>query len=770
MEGKCGGQMEKSIQDISNSISQLNLVSFRRPDEIKKLANHFKSVINNPLTQQNAVILNYMRNLEETHKKIYNQPRELTQVEYIFTPDTKSNSQRQRFNSISVSEISELLKTEFPTTERSQQVHICIDCNVEIPINEEEPLMESLQRHFDLEIHQPKLKRESVDVAEPIILPNMSRRLSAMECGDIPVSHLETLMPKSHTEKLDRLFSAKLEASLIRHLPDNSESSIDAAMKFYQSAYDRLCSEVLTIDFSTLTSTVAPIIMSIKDNVNQNFAGDANKNFETDEIEQDRQEKPMKNQIKKYRYYGPIEAMILKLLSDHKLLSLIDDRTGKPAFFCIACEYYTLRFRYDSVLNHVFNETHMHNLACIIQADMHIPFSQDRSVEKIRDINVKFLMNNNITESQNVIYCSLCKINIDNYDSVILHVLDDNHLGRMSDKLYRKTKVTPETPIPDEWGPKSLDWAKFLAGTGKVLCSKDHVVIENFIKPSGKVTNYCTCCDMTLKGPRQVLFNHIRQKKHLRNAAPLKLAMLFKNFCRSSEYYASFGNYYLCSICPGNVTCPCFSSMVEHIESDCHIETIAKLVCSALHPNDLDKNLMKSNGFDIENGTENGFYCQMCNTTFESITDSINHIFTDVIHQNAVVQSKYNTSKGDIISVYMKGNFIMHSEGTVFDCVICSSSFNSLRSLLNHLVYAEHFKCKPSAETIFRFYLELKHNLSLWMRNKYVYKEFGNLKCGVCNDYISQDENAKRHVVSFRHRENMGASFVNMNLDPSALE
>ncbi|XP_038220301.1 uncharacterized protein LOC119838427 [Zerene cesonia] len=749
---------DTSIEEIRKGVSELTVLSFRKIDDVKRLAKHFKYVIDNPKTQENPIVLRYLKNLDDTHRRIFLKTRDGVEVEYIFTTEKKSSLQRQRFNSLPVSEVPELLKAEL-TVENAKQVHICTDCNVEIEINEDEPLMESLQKHFNLDVHLPKLKRESIDVAEPIILPNMSRRLSALECGETPNHNIEFMQLVKPMEKLDKMFSGKLEASLIRHLPDNSEASIDGAVKFYQAAYDKLCLDINAIDFSGQTSSVAPIIMSIKDNVNQNFATDANKNFENEESEQV-PEKPAKNVVKKYRYYGSIECLIVKLLNNHKLLTLVDDRTGKLAFFCMACEYYTLRFKYDSVLNHVFSETHIHNLACILQADRHIPFpSQDSSIEKIKEINRKFLLNHSVSEEGNELYCSLCKFTIDSNESIILHILDEKHLARLSDKLYRKMKTNnPDGPVPDEWGPKSYDWAKFLASVGKPLNNRDHVVIENFIKP-GKVSNYCSCCDMVLKGPRQVLFNHIRQKKHLRNAAPHKLALLYKHHCRPAEYFASFGNFYVCTICPTYVALPSFSAIVEHFESSMHIETIAKLICSALYPNG-DLKLLESN--EVINGQ-----CEFCDATFNDASEGVKHVLSDVNHQTAVAEAKTKANRGDIISVYLHGNYILHSEGAQFTCTICSGVFNSIRSLLNHLVYADHFKQKPNSENVFRFYLELKHNINMLSRNKYVYYDFGKLKCGVCDSDVDEGENAKRHVASLRHKENMGASYVNVSLDAS---
>lgn len=752
------------IEDICKRVSELSVLSFRKVDEIKKLARHFKFVLNNPITQQNAVVLRYLKDLDETHRKIFLKRRECVEVEYIFTTEKKSNLQRQRFNSLPISEVPELLKTEFLIADTAKQVHICTDCNVEIELNDEIPLMESLQKHFNLEVHLPKLKRDSIDVAEPIILPKMSRRLSAMEGGEGGANIEQILQMVKPTEKLDMMFFGKLEASLIRHLPDNSEASIDAAIKFYQTSYMKLCQDISSIDFSTQAGSVAPIIMSIKDNVNQNFAADANKNFDNEDTEQPL-ERPIKNQVKKYRYYGPVENYIVKLLIDHKLLTLVDDRTGKLAFFCIACEYYTLRFRYDSVLNHVFSETHIHNLACILQSDKHIKFSMENStIEKIKDMNTKFLYNQGIISDTNGLNCSLCKVFIETNENVIMHILDENHLGRLSDKLYRTMKNS-DGSVPDEWGPKSLDWVKFLASVGKPLHNRDHVVIENFIKPSGKIANYCTCCDMTLKGPRQVLFNHIRQKKHLRNAAPHKLDLLYKNHCRPAEYFASFGNFYVCSICPTYVALPSFAAIVEHFENNLHVETISKLIRSALYP-DADQKLL-----DIHKISQSDdINCGFCGISFTDLAESIQHIFTSIEHQNLVLDTQLKAHKGDIISVYMHGNYILHTEGATFTCIPCKSVFNSIRSLLTHLVFAGHFDKKPTAENVFRFYLELKHNINMLSRNKYAYYDFGKLKCGVCDSDVEESENAKRHVVSPRHRENMGASYVNVTMDVSAVE
>lgn len=756
---------DNNIEEICQGVSELTVLSFRKLEDVKRLAQHFRYVMNHPITQQNKTILRYLKNLDETHRKIFLKKREGVEVEFIFTTEKKSNLQRQRFNSLPVSEVPELLKTEFLISENANQVHICTDCNVEIELNDEEPLMESLQKHFSLDVHLPKLKRESVDVAEPIVLPKMSRRLSAMEGGDNPAQIDQIIQLVRPMEKLDKIFIGRLETSLIRHLPDNSEASIDAAIRFYQQAYDKLCSEISGIDFSALTSSVAPIIMSIKDNVNQNFSVDANKNFETDENEQ-APERPIKNQVKKYRYYGPIENLIIKLLMNHKLLTLVDDRTGKLAFFCMACEYYTLRFRYDSVLNHVFNETHLHNLSCILQSDKHIPFAMEGSpIEKIKDLNYKFLLNNSITDT-NGLNCGLCKTSIDSTDNIIMHILDENHLGKLSDKVYRKMKANnPDGPVPDEWGPKSLDWAKFLASVGKPLNNRDHVVIENFIRPSGKIANYCTCCDMTLKGPRQVLFNHIRQKKHLRNAAPHKLSLLYKNHCRPAEYFASFGNFYVCAICPEYIALPSFAAIVEHFDSPEHIETVSKLIRAALYP-ESDTKVLEANKIVISDVIK----CELCEETFPEVSDSVKHVLMSIEHQNSLVETKTKLNKGDVISVYMKGNYVLHKDGATFTCVVCNGVFNSIRALLAHLVYAEHFERKPSAENVFRFYLELKHNINMLGRNKYEYYAFGKLKCGVCEADLDEGENAKRHVVSSRHRDNMGASYVNISLDVSGVE
>ncbi|KPJ20214.1 hypothetical protein RR48_01782 [Papilio machaon] len=755
-------EKNKSIEDITKDMSELTVLSFRKLDDVKKLARHFQFVINHPITQGNQVVLKYLKNLDEMHKDIFLKKRDGVNVEYIFTTEKKSSMQRQRFNSLPVNEVPEILKSEFLTIDNAKQVHICTDCNVEIELFDDVPLMESLQKHFSLEAHMPKLKRESIDLAEPILLPKMSRRLSALESGDNQNMEQIIQMLKP-AEKLDRSFSAMLESALIKLLPDNSEASIDAAVKFYQEAYEKLCSNISVIDFSTQTSSVAPIIMSIRDNVNQNFSVDANKNYDNDENEHT-PDKPMKNQIKKYRYYGPIENNIAKLLLNHKLLTLVDDRTGKLAFFCIACEYYTLRFRYDSVLNHVFSETHIHNLSCILQADKNIPFSMGTAtMDKIKDMNKDFLRNHYIIEDNNGPNCNLCRTTLDN-DSMILHILDENHLGKLSDKLYRKMKANnPDGQVPEEWGPKSLDWTKFLASSGKPLNNRDHVVIENFIKPSGKIANYCSCCDMTLKGPRQVLFNHIRQKKHLRNAAPHKLTMLYRNHCRPTEYFASFGNHYICTICPEYIALPSFAAIVEHFESTLHIETIAKLIRSGLY--DIDEGLFIMNKISTDL-----FKCDFCDVTFKDANEAVKHILSNLEHQSALAEVKIRSNKGDIISVYMHGNFILHNEGATFNCEPCKSVFNSIRSLLMHLVYAEHFAKRPTSENVFRFYLELKHNISMLARNKYAYYEFGKLKCGVCDADVEDSENAKKHVVSLRHKENMGASYVNINLDVSAME
>ncbi|XP_034838980.1 uncharacterized protein [Maniola hyperantus] len=756
----------REIEELCKSVSELTVLSFRKLDDIKRLANHFHYVMNHPITQQNKVVLRYLKNLDDTHRKIFLTKREGVEVEFIFTTEKKSSLQRQRFNSLPVSEVPELLKTEFFISENAKQVHICTDCDIEIELNDEEPLMESLQKHFSLDVHLPKLKRESIDVAEPVLLPKMSRRLSAMGGGENAGQSIEQIIQLvKPMEKLDKMFIGKLETCLIRHLPDNSEGSIDAAIRFYQQLYDKLCKEIAVIDFSPLTSSVAPIIMSIKDNVNQNFSVDTNKNFENDENEQT-PERPVKNQMKKYRYYGPIENLIIKLLMNHKLLTLVDDRTGKLAFFCMACEYYTLRFRYDSVLNHVFSETHIHNLSCILQSDKHIPFTkEDSPIEKIKDINFKFLLNHGITDT-NGLNCGLCKSYIESHDSIVMHILDENHLGRLSDKLYRKIKANnPDGPVPDEWGPKNLDWAKFLASVGKPLNNRDHVVIENFIRPSSKIANYCSCCDMTLKGPRQVLFNHIRQKKHLRNAAPHKLSLLYKNLCRPAEYFASFGNFYVCSICPEYIALPSFAAIVDHFDSPKHIETISKLICTALYP-DCDEKILASHKISATDGIK----CDLCEESFPEISDAVKHVLNDINHQNLIVETKTKANKGDVIAVYMKGNYVLHKDGVIFNCVPCKSVFNSIRALLAHLVYAEHFEQKPSAESVFRFYLELKHNVNMLARNKYDYYEFGKLKCGVCEGDLEEGENAKRHVVSARHRENMGASYVNVSLDASAIE
>lgn len=751
------------MEDVTNGLSELTVLSFRKLEEVKRLAEHFRFVINHPVTESNPILLKYLKSLDETHKRIFLQKRESVEVEYIFTTEKKSNLQRQRFNSLPVSEVPELLKAELLTVDNAKQVHICTDCNVEIDLNDEEPLMESLQKHFNLPIHLPKMKRESIDVSEPVYIPNMSRRLSAITISE---SHapIEIIPVTKTTEKLDRGFSAKLSAVLMKSLPDNSEASIGAAMKFYQEAYDKLCHDVSVIDFSTQTSSVAPIIMSIRDNVYQNFAADTNKNTDTDDNDQ-ASEKP-KAQAKKYRYYGPIENLILKLLTDHKLLTLVDDRTGKLAFFCIACEYYTLRFHYDSVLNHVFSETHIHNLSSILQMDKHVPFTiqAEPSIETIKKINDHFLLKHDVVPLGNRWQCHLCNVNTDSFEQTILHILDEKHLARLSDELYLQTKkASADGGIPEDWGPKDLNWSKFLASSGKPQNRNDHVIIENFIKPSGKVGNFCTCCEMTLKGPRQVLFNHIRQKKHLRNAAPRKLAMLYKKHCRPSEYFASFGNFYVCTICPDYVALPSYAAIVEHFESEAHFEVIAKLIRSALF-SEIDEDILTPNKI-VKNDT---IKCEVCDLGFLDISLAIKHLLSSVEHQSAIAESKTRANRGDIISVYMKGNHILHSEGASFTCVSCNSVFNSIRSLLTHLVYADHFVVKPSTEGVFRFYLELKHNINMLGRNKYMYYDFGALKCGVCDGDMEEGENAKRHVVSTRHRENMGASYVNM--DTTAVE
>lgn len=752
------------MEGVASGRSELSVLSFRAVEDVRRLANHFRYIINHPITETNPILLKYLKSLDETHRRIFLQKRDSVEVEYIFTTEKKSNLQRQRFNSLPVSEVPELLKAELLTAENAKQVHICTDCNVEIELNDEEPLMESLQKHFNLPVHLPKMKRESIDVSEPVYLPNMSRRLSAITICESHAPSAEIIQVSKPTDKLDRGFSSKLSAALMKNLPDNSEASIGASMKFYQEAYDKLCTDVAAIDFSTQTSSVAPIIMSIRDNVYQNFAADTNKTIETDDNDQ-AAEKP-KTQAKKYRYFGPIENLILKLLTDHKLLTLVDDRTGKLAFFCIACEYYTLRFHYDSVLNHVFSETHIHNLSSILTLDKYVPFTvqTEPSIETIKKINQRFLLKHNVTTYPDRWQCLLCNTYMDNVEQTILHILEEMHLARLSDELYLQTKrASSDGGIPEEWGPKDLNWSKFLASSGKPQNRNDHVIIENFIKPSGKVGNYCTCCEMTLKGPRQVLFNHIRQKKHLRNAAPRKLATLFKNHCRPSEYFASFGNYYICTICPDYVALPSYAAIVEHFESDAHFEIIAKLIRSALF-SEIEEDILIPNKI-VKRDT---IKCELCNLTFPDIGLAIKHVLSSVDHQSAVAEAKTNENRGDIISVYMKGNHILHSEGSSFTCVSCSSVFNSIRSLLTHLVYADHFVVKPSTESVFRFYLELKHNINMLGRNKYVYYQFGALKCGVCDGDVEEGENAKRHVVSTRHRENMGASYVNM--DATAVE
>lgn len=769
---------DTAVDDIIKGVSDLTVLSFRKLEDVKRLAMHFRYVITHPLTESNPAILKYLSSLDETHKKIFTQKRESVEVEYIFTTAKKSNLQRQRFNSIQISEVPELLKAELLTAEDAKQVHICTDCNVEIELNDEEPLMESLQKHFNLEIHlpKPKMKRESIDVSEPILLPNMSRRLSSMACGEthsIDVSHL--IKP---SEKLDRNTYTKLNAALLKNLPDNSEATIGAAIKFYTEVLSILSQDVSNIDFSTQTSSVAPIIMSIRDNVYQNFAADANKNIENDDNDQT-PEKP-KVHSKKYRYYGPIESLILKLLADHKLLTLVDDRTGKLAFFCITCEYYTLRFHYDSVLNHVFSDTHIHNLSCILQSDTHIPFAhhKDPSIETIKKVNEQFLVRHDVMTYPDGWQCKLCNTKTDTVEQTILHILDEAHLARLSDELFMKARKN-DNGIPEDWGPKDLNWSKFLASSSKPQNRNDHIIIENFIKPSGKVGNYCTCCDMTLKGPRQVLFNHIRQKKHLRNAAPRKLAMLYKNHCRPSEYFASFGNFYVCAVCPDYVALPSYAAIVDHYESEAHFESISKLIRTALYPevDDLIRSgscpegesyheLLALNKIVVDNIIK----CEFCEETFPDVKLAVKHVLSSFEHQTAVAEGKVQARKGDIISVYMKGNYILHSEGATFTCVSCECVFNSIRSLLTHLVYAQHFAIKPSTESVFRFYLELKHNITMLVRNKYVYYEFGSLKCGVCEADVEEGENAKRHVVSPRHRENMGASYVNVNLDASGIE
>lgn len=761
-KGQSSPNADKSVQDLRNEMSEMGLLSFRKIDDVKKLARHFQWIISHPHSQR-PVILQYLKNLDDMNKHNYVMKRDGVDVEYIFAPEIKSSLQRQRFNSLPVSEVSELLKTEFPTTENAEQVHICIDCNIAMELNDQEPLMESLQKHFNLDIHLPKFKRESVDVKEPIVLPNMSRRLSAMESGDSSAEIAQVVKPN---EKVDRLYIAKMEASLIRHLPDNSESVVSNAMKFFNEVYEKLCSEIGNVDFTTLTASVAPIIMSIKDNVNQNFATDANKNFENDESEVP--EKPVKSQFKKHKYYGPIENVILELLTNHKLLPLIDDRTGKPAFFCVSCEYYTLRFRYDSVLNHVFSSTHLINLSSILQADKHIPFvTVERTIEKVKEINWKFLQYNSISEDDDALYCGLCKINIPTFEASIIHVLEENHLSKLSNKIYRKFKTEyPIASIPEEWGQKNLDWGKYLAGTGKLLPSKDYVIIENFIKPMSKIAHFCPCCDATLKGPRQILFNHVRQKKHLRSSAPYKLTALYKNYARPLEYYAGFGNYFVCTICPSYIVQPSFAGMIEHFDSELHVETIAKFISNALFPDNVrHEHLFALNRINLKE-----LSCGFCDASFQDMHDTVLHILSSTAHHNALAETKYQLYKGDIISVYMKGNYVLHSEGTVFTCKLCKSLFNSLRAILNHLIYADHFPEKLSYENIFRFYLELKHNMNMLVRNKYIYAEFGKLICGVCDVAIQESENAKRHVANPRHKENMGANYINLSLDMSANE
>lgn len=197
-------------------MENLTVLSFRKFEDIKRLARHFQNVVNHPLTQQNKVLHSYLRNLDETHKNIYLQKRDYVEVEYIFTTEKKSSLQRQRFNSLPVSEVPELLKAELFTSDDAKQVHICTDCNIEIELNDEEPLMESLQRHFNSDAHLPKLRRESMDVAEPIILPNMSRRLSAM--AELPLPKIKELTITKPVEKLEKNFSSKLSTSLMKIL------------------------------------------------------------------------------------------------------------------------------------------------------------------------------------------------------------------------------------------------------------------------------------------------------------------------------------------------------------------------------------------------------------------------------------------------------------------------------------------------------------------------------------------------------------------------
>lgn len=760
----------KSVDDIKKEVMKLNLLPFRKFDDVKKLAGHFVVIMNHPFTQESPKVWFYLKNLDQMHKAAYTSKRDHVEVEYIFSPETKSNLQRQRFNSLPISEVSELLKSEFPSTENADQVHICNDCDVVIDLDDEVPLMESLQKHFSLDVHLPKLKRESIDVAEPIVLPNMSRRLSAMACSDTPQTEV-LLQQMKPAEKIDRMFLAKLDVYLIKYFfPDTSESTINNAVKFYRQAFDKLNEEIAGVDFSPLTGSVAPIIMSIKDNVNQTFAIDANRNIENDDNEQVSCDKPTKSPHKKNRYYGPIENMIIRLLTDHKLLSLTDDRTGKPAFFCIPCEYYSLRFRYDSVLNHVFSETHLDNLSFVLQADSHIPFVfEERSVDKIKEVNQKFLMYNSIDENGDGSTCGLCRITLDTPESSIQHVLDENHLCKMSDKLFRKFRAAkPMAQIPEDWGQKNLDWGKYLATAGKTLANKDPVMIENFIKPSGKIINYCPSCDTTLKGPRQILFNHVRQKKHLRNSAPMKLAMLYRNYCRPLEYYAGFGNFYLCGLCPNYVAYPSLAGIIEHMESDMHMETIAKFIHMAFQTeNYLDMDLLSMNKIVVTDEMK----CEICDVTFQDMHDAVQHVLSSIKHQNLIVDAKNISNKCDIICIYMKGNYVLHSEGSDYQCVPCKGVFNSLRGLLTHLTYAEHFPEKLSFESVFRFYLELKHNVNLLARNKYVYKEFGRLRCGVCDMDIEEWENAKKHVANIRHREHMGINYINMiSLDNSGVE
>lgn len=763
---ECVKEKKDEVESTTQQMSSLTIKSFVGDEEsFRKLISHLNQVINNPVTMdnKNVVILKYLQRLREYQEKSHRERVEMSSVEYIFLPEDRSK-QRQRFNSICVTEAVDLLKADIIATDsKAERVHICADCDIILEnVNDSEDILASLMKHFELEIHNPKV----VEVAEtrPIVLPTLSRRKAAMERNEF-VGFSEPSL-----KTFDKEFGLRLEAALKRNSL-NKDADYEESIKLYESIFNILVVEISNIDFTALNSSVAPIIMSIKDNVNQNVGVDVVKNYEADENEQ-LNDKAVKNQIKKYRYYGPIESAIIKLLSNHKLLTMTDDRSGKPAFFCVACEYYTLRFRYDSVLQHVFSESHVHNLSCVLQADKHIPCDfADRTSEKIEEANLKFLRNLHYmnwmegTTKDNVqvssYQCVLCKVKFDTLEQYVNHIVDENHMSKLSDKVYRKMKATlPDGVIPEEWGTKALDWAKSLTGNGKKLSAKDHIVVENFIKPNGKATNLCPSCDMLLKGPRQILFNHVRQKKHLKNSAPRKLQLLYENHCRPLEYYGSFGNYFICIIC--DVVMPSLSSVCEHIESDTHFDSLAKflrLACNKALPEDfviLDQHKI------VTSPETSQFNCDACKVPLQSFASIAMHVLSSVKHQSAIAERDSKVNRRDTINLYMKGKYVIGNESSGYKCVTCNNNFGSLRAVLAHTVFADHFSQKLNPETIFRFYLELKHNGHMLARNRLVLKDFGQAYCEYCNCVVGE-ESVKKHALSPGHKENMGANY-NANL------